>query len=636
MSSKSKSLVCLRCATIKQGCTGGFPCERCIRLSVPCQPRRAGASSALLPLPEKDATSYRQTEPKVRIKRVHTGCATCKKRKKKCDEAKPSCGNCRRLCLSCEWSVDRFNCQATEELGDMNCDSGWVPDEWYIGLGVGDDLIGDQQQQQQSRTSQDISSSTPPIDESRLDDGIADVLCHLAGVQGPLPITESASSTALDDTSWSTSPDTSTPWLDMLRQSQSPPSAPSTSSPSTTTPDSLSLTLHRPSTTPDITSPLDKALLNHYSTIVSTVLARCANPSSNPYSTHLLPMAIANPIVLHSLLALSATHWQRTQPQMAERAALHRGKAAQSLVQLLPQIDTSTIDIALVSCLLLCMTELFDGSSTGWKLHLQGAKRLFAALHEKKRAGSRVRFLLKLARFLDSAATTSTCKPPLIAKDQVIESSDPEEDATPSEDAAIYGIPKELFHLVDRVNDLASKRGTRVDEASETAFQQQATAIRDQLDNWALDFGGLANAVTSLGNGSQTRREDVLNATIAYECALRLRHHQVTEGYSLTDTRVSEWVSRIISAVQKIRYGSPLETCLLFPLVMAGGACEKPEDWIVIHDRLIVMEKTCGFGYIHESRQLVEKVWRRRGKAGEARVNWARVRYEEMGGLAVF
>ncbi|KAK0385629.1 hypothetical protein NLU13_6806 [Sarocladium strictum] len=637
MPSKPRSTVCLRCASIKQGCTGGFPCERCVRLGVPCQPKSATSPAS----PDQDAGLYHQPKPKARIRRVHTGCVTCKKRKKKCDETKPSCGNCRRLCLTCEWSVDRLsNYQAAESLVDMVCNSGWPQEQWYLDMGVNDGLVEEEQEQQQRqrqqlRASQELSTSAPSADEGLLDAGMADLLCHLAGVQGPLPVDASASST-LDDISWSLSPDANARWLDALPQSQSPPSVLSTSSASATATESLSLTLHRPSLMPDMTSPLDKALLNHYSTVVSSVLARCANPASNPYSAHLLPMAMANPIVLHSILALSATHWQRIQPQMEDRAALHRGKAAQSLAQLLPHIDSSTIDIALVSCLLLCMTELFDGSSTGWTLHLQGAKRLFAALREKKRAGSHVRFLVKLARFLDSAATTSTCKPPLIEKQQVIAACDFEEDAPPSEDAAIYGIPKELFHLVDRVNDLASKRGTRVDEASENAFRKQAAAIRDQLDNWALDFGGLAGAVTSLGGGSQAPGDDVLHATTAYEAALRLRLHQVTEGYSLADAKVSEWVGRIIEAVQRIRYGSPLETCLLFPLVMAGGACEKLEDRIVIHDRLIVMEKTCGFGYIHQSRELVEKVWRRREEAGETRVNWARVRYEEMGGLAVF
>lgn len=38
-----------------------------------------------------------------RIVRVRTGCWTCRRRKKKCDEARPKCGGCTRNKLSCSW-----------------------------------------------------------------------------------------------------------------------------------------------------------------------------------------------------------------------------------------------------------------------------------------------------------------------------------------------------------------------------------------------------------------------------------------------------------------------------------------------------------------------------------------------------
>lgn len=41
-----------------------------------------------------------QAEP---ISRVRTGCFTCRRRKKKCDEAKPVCAGCARNKLSCAW-----------------------------------------------------------------------------------------------------------------------------------------------------------------------------------------------------------------------------------------------------------------------------------------------------------------------------------------------------------------------------------------------------------------------------------------------------------------------------------------------------------------------------------------------------
>ncbi|RAH82844.1 hypothetical protein BO86DRAFT_427699 [Aspergillus japonicus CBS 114.51] len=46
------------------------------------------------------ATKRLRTEP---IVRVRTGCWACRRRKKKCDEAKPVCGGCLRNKLTCQW-----------------------------------------------------------------------------------------------------------------------------------------------------------------------------------------------------------------------------------------------------------------------------------------------------------------------------------------------------------------------------------------------------------------------------------------------------------------------------------------------------------------------------------------------------
>jgi hypothetical protein len=427
---------------------------------------------------------------------------------------------------------------------------------------------------------------------------------------------------SLQDLSWELAPDSA--WLGILPNT--PPAAASPQESLLTTPPNL----YTPSMLPDITSPHDKALFNHYSTIVASVLSRHPNTSSNPYTSYIVPMAVSNQLILHCVLALSATHWQKLQPDMRGRALFHKGQATQSLANLLPYVDSNSVDIALVSCLLLCMSELFDGTSAGWKHHLQGAKRLLSTLKVQKSAsttGGHLKFFIKLARFLDSAATTSTCKPPLIDNTTAKDMPESIEDAK-SNDAAVYGIPKELFHMVDRVNNLASKRGTRVDEQSEALFRQEADRVQVLLDTWAYDYGGLAGAVASLSPVN----DDVLHATTAYEWALRLRLHQITEGYALTE-KVSACVQQILDSAQNIRYGSSLETCLLFPLVMAGSACESLEQRMVIQE-LMIMERTCGFGCVYQSRELVETVWKRRET--ELMVNWARIRYEEMGGLALY
>ncbi|UPL03469.1 hypothetical protein LCI18_014403 [Fusarium solani-melongenae] len=596
---------CLRCAEIKQGCKGGIPCDRCTRLSLPCRPKNPVASQPRVHILD-DFDNILLGKPKAKIRRVQTGCLTCKARKKKCDERKPHCGDCRRLCLQCSWPAER---PGRRRVGDRDNEI-WSDADQILGLST-----------ERSRSLSHSTDSAESNLESSLDASIADLLCQMSSASAfDAPVIDEASPT--QEPCWSLSPDVA--WLDILPKTPSVNASPPVSIKDT------SLSLYTPSLVPDMTSPHDKALLNHYSTIVASVLSRRTNTASNPYVGYILPMAMSNQLILHSVLALSATHWQRLQPCMRDRALFHQGQATQSLARLLPHVDVNSVDIALASCLLLCMTELFDGTSQGWKLHLQGAKRLLSTLkfqHGDKLTGH-FKFSVKLARFLDSAATTSTCKPPLIDNETVTTSLELTEDVN-GEDTAVYGIPKELFHLVDRINNLASKRGTRVDDRSEALFRHEARKIQGQLDNWAYDYGGLAGAVASLSSGN----DDVLHATIAYEWALRLRLHQITEGYSLGD-KVSECVERIIESAQKVRYGSSLESCLLFPLVMAGGSCDCVGQRLIVQDRLMVMERTCGFGYIHQSRELVEKVWKRRET--EPIVNWARIRYEEMGGLALY
>ncbi|KAL6893044.1 fungal-specific transcription factor domain-containing protein [Trichoderma longibrachiatum] len=610
--------VCHRCAQIKQACDGSVPCARCLRLSLPCRPRDSGGA----------AGQQAGDLPKARIRRVQTGCLMCKRRKKKCDETKPRCGDCRRLCLDCTWPPERSK--------DKLAAAASIPIQEEA---VAINSITDSSTELIIRGSPALSSSS----RSSSSGASHFSLDHHFGALPPLSPPSGNDfelELAAGRSAWGQQGSSPAGWHDAITpisydspQSDSHESlivSPMSSSPS--------LSLYNPQLLPQLTSSHDRALLNHYITIVSSLLSRRMS-TNNPYNGYLLPIARDNDLVMHCILALSANHWRKLQPQLAERGLHHQSKATQSLARLLPHVDRSNADIALVSSLLLCMTELFDGTSEGWQLHLKGAKRLLTALMNQQQ-GDRInghnKFLVRLARFLDSAATTSTCKPPLMGEDEREAATLDRLTAAPDdEDAAIYGIPKGLFHLVDVVNSLADKRKNRVDRASEAAFRKEASQIEERINHWSYEYGGRQGAAawsTSVAN------DDVSHATMAYEYAIRLRLHQIVEGYDLNDPKVASNVEGILESVQKIRYGSPLEPCLMYPLVMAGGACWTMEQRVVIQDRLLVMERTCGFGYIYNARALVERVWRMRDQTQGTGtiVNWARIRYEEMHGLAVF
>ncbi|KAL4740979.1 fungal-specific transcription factor domain-containing protein [Aspergillus similis] len=58
-----------------------------------------------------DASALQQNEytlPRHIIKRSKTGCLTCRRRKKKCDEVHPTCGGCARNHLPCQWAKDVY------------------------------------------------------------------------------------------------------------------------------------------------------------------------------------------------------------------------------------------------------------------------------------------------------------------------------------------------------------------------------------------------------------------------------------------------------------------------------------------------------------------------------------------------
>lgn len=563
--------------------------------------------------------------PKARIRRVQTGCLMCKRRKKKCDETKPRCGDCRRLCLDCAWPPERSK-DKSPSISTIR----EPPAEKTNGdaAGIEIPLRASRSPTMSSRGSPHSNSSPNGRSQSNASSHQSDIKPKIITIKQDRSPSDAEG--ASDKASWdlSTSPPT---WVESFT-----PASNASTHDTTDANGNSTLSVYVPQLLPQLQTTNDKALMNHYSTIVSSILSRRSS-SSNPYNHYLLPMAQSNDLVLHCILALSANHWRKLQPVLGSRGLYHQSKATSALAKLLPHVDKQSADIALVASLLLCMTELFDGTSEGWKLHLKGAKRLLITLmtQQGEVMTGHYKFLLRLARFLDSAATTSTCRPPLIGDEEAEAAALHRLSFSPDEeDSAVYGIPKELFHLLDRVNTLADKRKTRVDRASEAAFRDEAQQVEERINHWSYEYGGMSRAVYNMSpNG-----DDVLHAAVAFENAVRLRLHQVVEGYELTDPKIEQCVNGILDSVQKIRYGSPLEACVLFPLVMAGGACGKYEQRLIIQDRLLVMERTCGFGYVYNARDLVERVWSRRDETAGTGVivNWARIRYEEMHGLVVF
>ncbi|CAI7660381.1 unnamed protein product [Penicillium bialowiezense] len=274
--------------------------------------------------------------------------------------------------------------------------------------------------------------------------------------------------------------------------------------------------------------------------------------------------------------------------------------------------------------------ELFDGTSRVWKWHLKAASAILKSQALSAVASSEWGFCISLFHYLDSMSTISRCKAPLLQANEsstellppLRRNSWPDLGRSDSTDA-IYGITPALLDLLGMVNVLANHRSRRVDELSEIGFRAAATHIEDQIDKWRTTYDQEADSCDT--------QSDADYAATAFEWAIRLRLHQIVEGYDLLHQFVERSVTNILDSVQEVPYASRVEGCLLFPLVIAGSSSLLIERRMTVKERLMVMENTLGFSHIHHARQLLETVWE--GGTDNSNLNWAALRYSRFPGV---
>lgn len=237
------------------------------------------------------------------------------------------------------------------------------------------------------------------------------------------------------------------------------------------------------------------------------------------------------------------------------------------------------------------------------------------------------RFCVSLFHYLDAMSTISRCKPPLL--DQANNMTDltsvmtrrlPPAIDSDSTTNAVHGIPSALFDLLGRVNLLAHHRSRRTDELTEIGFRAAARHLEDQIGDWRTEHDLL----------HRTMDPELETATTVFEFAVRLRLHQIVDGYDPQNEHVLGCVTTILDSVLQIPYGSNVEGCLLFPLVIAGASSTEIERQMMVKERLMVMESTLGFHHIQSARQLLETVWE---GGADTEPNWARVRYNHFPGI---
>ncbi|ETS81461.1 hypothetical protein PFICI_06463 [Pestalotiopsis fici W106-1] len=345
----------------------------------------------------------------------------------------------------------------------------------------------------------------------------------------------------------------------------------------------------------------ERHLLNHFLQSVSRALV-VVEDKLNPFLCVIVPMALENSMIRHSLTALSACHLSKAYPDFERDLNTHRGIALDKLMAELEDLDDPVW--ALASTLLLCLVEICVGNSKKWVLHLHGAKALLDRTNSHT-IEPPVSILIEIYNYLTCITSiTSNQTPARFGKHLKVRSETvlaPDGLTHP-----LFGVSVDLYESLACVNGL----GMHGNNASNQDTTDVSKEIELSLQSWeppksSDECRSLVEA-RALG--------------FALQWATNMHLQQVTRGLASNAPQIKKASDNILSALSLIRPGSEMEAHMLFPLFMAGvGSMTKPNR-LTVEYRLDIMEATIGFGNISVAHKLLDELWRRSNQ-GET-VTW--------------
>ncbi|KAJ4097461.1 hypothetical protein NW760_011141 [Fusarium oxysporum] len=319
----------------------------------------------------------------VPIIRSRTGCFTCRKRKKKCDESKPICSGCKRNKLDCVWpepqpakgpSRSSFGAASTSSQQSVaSLRQGHDADS------VNDPVIPDPVPEEDRAAE---NPDVPQNGDSSPVHGQGDT--HMVDAEADVDIIE-----AVDD-------------VDQPSPSQSSNSSDSPTVITTWDADTANaLTLALPPS-PDtglsfngaITMPMSMLPEQGHQSyeLLSYYLSRTANSMGNgstdvnPFIAKLIPLAFSKPLVLQLILAQSAAHRQASaerhpSDEIAQRYYTDSLRMFRNVVDEYVSGNAENTLVLTVGSLIMCLTEVAKGDIHGTIFdHLTASKSLVSTL----------------------------------------------------------------------------------------------------------------------------------------------------------------------------------------------------------------------------------------------------------------
>ncbi|KIX08410.1 uncharacterized protein Z518_03066 [Rhinocladiella mackenziei CBS 650.93] len=534
---------------------------------------------------------------RAQIKRGRTGCFTCRRRRKKCDETKPQCIGCLRSGYICEGypAIVRYEEHKTKRLSQSQSQS---PE--------GQAQCPSQIPAQTSPAIHNVNSAATVAQQTTVEGNDAFLHWFLPddttdnfGVM--VNYGNSNLSTAMDGSIMEyPQMDTATSTLQQqlsyqLQQRQQSSEA--------EIPRSIPFLIN------GVDSRTEQKFFFHFTNVTSRVLT-ISNNEKNPLLTIVLPRSLDDPMISKAIACLGGSHLANLQPEselqtQAEKNRILKNAVTQQTARMMalrasgPRQTSAEFEAILTSTLLLCLYEISEGSGNlTWRVRLDEARDLIQdALRVSCRGNHDMscslqalsslgidQFLLDFFVYHDIlAGVTDPMHQPLL-KSTLRASSQTEDEVY------MIGVDNGLFDLIAQIVGLRSSARTHGRSNPVVIFE--AIQIWEALDAWKPN----------------TDDRDQTLAFSAYTSALFVWLYSIIYPDNIGDDKVKIAVRNGLDNMHQIQARGVL-AFLLFPAFVLGIASVTPEHRSEISAVFERLRNFSALGNVKLAYEVVKRSW---------------------------
>ncbi|KAH7144498.1 fungal-specific transcription factor domain-containing protein [Dactylonectria estremocensis] len=551
------------------------------------------------------------------MSRSRTGCLTCRRRKKKCDEQKPACGGCERNMLDCNWPT-----YPTVFVGAQRRQARSPP----VSILAHQQSTTSQETTLRGSTKLNIAKSHHHQLQSQDVENSSVSSC--SNTPSPCPSFDSSGSPSSTTSSSNISPATpknfnqydesSSPEMssaisatfDAIQQASS---STSTNSSTRSTSPEQDIMCESPAILPEY-EHRRASLLNYYLTNIAPSLGSGV-ADDNPFIDMLVPLGLSKPLILHLLLAQSAMVQQAfdkrhfddgfAQLYYADSVQLFKDMLKRHLVEENGDLVTLT-----AASLIMCLTEVVRPDSGGLLFdHLTATRSLLA----KVLIAPPLELPIDLRNFMTesyiTASALSLALAPMKRSSTPTLHPDIERAARHLADeqyvGQLSGCWIELLLVILQIHQLRQGIMGNLKGKAGPTF----------ADNIIM-FGSLQTQIQCFFPGPSVDQEALLASLIFKQAVLLYLWTSVDkppsgESHSMQSMLINHAVQEAISVLDQLPASARVNSSLCWPLTIIGCCTRSPEVQDIIRTRLNTMVESIRLGSIRQILGLLERVWSR-------------------------